>query len=89
MLKTDEWLEVGDWVYKHFDYLTGISFLPYSEHNYKQAPIQPIDEDTYIETLSTFPQNISWVQLGSYEEDDQTEGAKTLACTGGVCEFNI
>ena len=86
-VKEHEWLEVGDWVYKNFDYLTGISFLPYSDHTYQQAPYQPISEEEYHAALSAFPSDIDWLQLSSYEKEDHTEGAKTLACTGGVCEI--
>ena len=86
-VKEHEWLEVGDWVYKNFDHLTGISFLPYSDHTYQQAPYQPISEEDYNAAFATFPSDIDWLQLSTYEKEDNTEGAKTLACTGGVCEI--
>lgn len=79
-VKDDEWLAVGDWVYKNFDSITGISFLPYSDHTYKQAPYQVITKDEYKgDTI------INWDNFT--EIDDSTEGAQTLACTAGHCEI--
>ena len=86
-VKEDEWLSVGSWVYENFDHLTGVSFLPYTEHNYAQAPYQPISEEEYNDALSKFPQSIDWNELSLYEQEDNTEGAQTLACTGGACEI--
>ena len=86
-VKDEEWMEVGAWVYRNFDHISGISFLPYSDHTYQQAPYQPISQEAYDEALLAFPQDIDWSLLSSYEKEDNTEGAKTLACTGGVCEL--
>ena len=86
-VKPDEWLEVGAWVYENFDYLTGISFLPYSDHVYQQAPYQPISKKEYNNALKEFPRSINWHELGSYEAEDNTKGAETLACTAGQCEL--
>lgn len=86
-VKQDEWLKVGSWVYDNFDYLTGVSFMPYSDHVYDQAPYQPISEEEYAQALSTFPNEVDWTKLGEYEQEDNTEGAKELACVGGVCEI--
>ena len=80
-------MEVGAWVYERFDELTGVSFLPYTEHTYVQAPYQPITEEEYIKHENAFPRAIDWKDLGTYETEDKTEGSKTLACTGDVCEF--
>ena len=86
-VKEDEWLEVGAWVYENFDHLTGVSFLPYSEHSYEQAPYQPVSETEYNAALSEFPSPINWNELSLYEQEDNTEGAQTLACTAGGCEI--
>ncbi len=85
-VRDEEWMEVGAWVYRNFDICSGISFLPHSEHTYQQAPYQDCDEDTYQELLSQMPKNIDWTSLGLYENEDNTAGSQTLACTGGVCE---
>jgi len=73
-------------VYNHFDEVSGISFLPYSEHSYKQAPYQECDEETYRKLLSETPTDIDWSQLQEFEDDDQTSGSQTLACSGDSCE---
>jgi len=86
-VKEDEWLEVGAWVYENFDHLTGVSFLPYSEHSYEQAPYQPVSETEYNAALSEFPSPINWNELSLYEQEDNSEGAQTLACTAGGCEI--
>ncbi|MFA5142494.1 MAG: hypothetical protein WC471_06015, partial [Candidatus Woesearchaeota archaeon] len=85
-VKDEEWMEVGAWVYKHFDEISGISFLPYSNHTYVQAPYEDITKEQYESFLSTMPTNIDW--SGMVEEDDNTEGAQTLACTGNSCELS-
>lgn len=85
--KDSEWLEVGAFVYKNFDEISGISFLPYSDHNYKQAPYQPIDEKTYLDTYNRMPQNPDWSRISEYEKDDETKHGKELACTGGSCDW--
>jgi len=86
-VKPDEWLEVGHWVYKNFDSVTGISFLPYSDHVYEQAPYTAVSKFRYEEALSKFPKDIDFKKLDRYEEEDNTEGSQTLACTGGACEI--
>lgn len=86
-VKEDEWIEVGAWVYKHFDWMSGVSFLPYSEHVYKQAPYQDCDSIMYQRELDKMPKNIDWTQLSSYETTDMTEGAQELACVAGGCEI--
>lgn len=84
-VKEHEWLEVGAWVYRHFDQIGGVSFLPHSDHSYKQAPYQEIDEATYNTLLSEFP-SIDWTVLLSYEDEDTTTSSQELACTAGGCE---
>ncbi|OGY62584.1 MAG: ribonucleoside-triphosphate reductase [Candidatus Harrisonbacteria bacterium RIFCSPHIGHO2_01_FULL_44_13] len=82
----DEWLKVADWLYENWDILGGLSFLPRAEHIYALAPYEEIDEKTYKERLKNFPK-IDFAQILLYEKDDETEGAKELACVGGVCEI--
>jgi len=87
-VKEDEWMEVGAWVYKHFDEVSGISFLPHSDHSYKQAPYQEVTEEEYSELLAKMPANIRWEDLSFYETEDGTSGTQTLACTSdGNCEI--
>ena len=85
-VKKDEWFEVGTFVYEHFDEMTGVSFLPYNEHTYQQAPYQEIDKEEYKNILSTMPKSIDWSRLSEYEKEDTTTSSQTMACTGDVCE---
>ena len=80
----DEFLAIGNWLYNNFDDCSGVSFLPYSDHSYQQAPYEAIDEETYKELKKASPTQISW---DITENSDVTEGAQTLACTGGACEI--
>jgi ribonucleoside-triphosphate reductase (thioredoxin) len=86
-VKEDEWIDVGAWVYKNFDILSGVSFLPHSEHTYRQAPYQECDEKTYLEFLSKMPESIDWSQLSAYEAEDTTTGSQEYACAAGFCEI--
>ena len=86
-VRDHEWLEVGAWVYKHFDEVSGISFLPHSDHSYKQAPYQECSEREYLDMLSIMPDNIDWAGLSEFEREDTTKGSQTLACSSGVCEL--
>ncbi len=86
-VKEHEWMEVGAWVYKHFDELSGVSFLPYDGGNYQQAPYQEITEDEYDNLLARFPLNVDWSLLGEYEKEDMTTGMKEYSCTGDSCEL--
>ena len=86
-VKEDEWMEVGAWVYENFDYLSGVSFLPYDGGTYKQAPYQEISEEAYNEWLKDHPMpNIDWGDLSFYEFEDSTTGSQELACVSGVCD---
>ena len=85
--KPEEMLEVGAWVHRHFDEMSGISFLPVSDHTYDQAPYEEIDKETYEMMLNNMPKDVDWTKLGEYELEDRTAGTKTMACTGGVCEI--
>lgn len=82
----DEWIEVAAWVYKNWDDVAGISFLPRTDHVYKQAPYQAVSKEEYEELLSKMPKTIHWSLLSHYEVEDNTEGSQTLACSAGACE---
>ena len=87
-VKEHEWLEVGAWVYENFDWMSGVSFLPFSEHSYKQAPYQDCDNNQYKELLNKMPKNVDWSMLGEYEKTDMTIGSQELACSAaGGCEI--
>ena len=85
-VKEHEWMNHGAWVYENFDIMSGVSFLPFSDHSYTQAPYQDINEEDYKELISKMPQNVDWVKLSEYEKSDMTLGSQELACTAGVCE---
>lgn len=85
-VKDHEWLDVGAWVYRHFDEVSGISFLPHSDHGYKQAPYQEISEIEFYELQSQMPTDVDWSKLSEYEIEDHTTSSQTMACSGGVCE---
>ena len=86
-VKENEWIEVGAWVYKNFDLMSGVSFLPYSEHTYKQAPYQDCDKKDYEELLKKMPTDVNWSKLSEYESSDMTVGSQELACVSGSCEI--
>jgi len=87
-VKEDEWMEVGAWVYKNFDEVSGISFLPHSDHTYKQAPYQEVSKEEYLALVSKMPKNIRWEDLSFYETEDGTSPSATLACSSdGNCEL--
>jgi len=85
-VKEEEWMDVGSWVYEHFDEVSGISFLPFSEHTYQQAPYQDITSIEYDEAKIKMPEKIDWSLLSDFEKEDTTSGGRELACTAGVCE---
>ena len=86
-VKDHEWVEVASWVWENFDDISGISFLPYSEHVYRQAPYQDCTEEEYKEALTTMPKNVDWAELSKYESQDYTVASQELACTAGGCEI--
>jgi len=86
-IKANEWMEVGAFVYEHFDEMSGVSFLPYDEHTYQQAPYQEIGASAYHEMLELMPSRIDWSKLGDFEKEDGTKSSQTFACTGEVCEI--
>ena len=85
-VKENEWMEVGAWVWEHFDEVSGVSFLPFSDHTYKQAPYQDCTEEEYKELLKALPKDVDWAELGDYEKEDNTAGTQTFACSGNSCE---
>ena len=86
-VRDDEWMEVGAFVFKHFDEMSGVSFLPHSDHTYQQAPYQDCTEEEYNAMLDKFVYDIDWSQLAEYEKEDTTAGNQTFACSGDVCEI--
>ena len=86
-VKESEWMEVGAWVYANFDQMSGVSFLPFSEHTYRQAPYQDCDREEYEKLLREMPKNVDWSQLAKYEQVDSTVASQELACTAGSCEI--
>jgi ribonucleoside-diphosphate reductase alpha chain len=85
-VKEDEWVDVAQFVYKNFDDITGVAFLPYDDHEYKQAPYQEITEDEYVGLLDQMPRDVDWTGLSEYEGRDSTRSSQTLACSGDFCE---
>tara|TARA_Y100001978_G_scaffold7067_1_gene6002 strand:- start:980 stop:1354 length:375 start_codon:yes stop_codon:yes gene_type:complete len=85
-VRDDEWLDVGAFVYKHFDEMSGVSFLPHSDHTYQQAPYQDCSKEEYEDLLKTMPKKIDWNTLSEYEQEDNTKSSQTFACSGDVCE---
>ena len=86
-VKEHEWLEVGAWVYDNFDMMSGVSFLPFSEHTYKQAPYQDIQKEDYEVLLKKMPKEVDWTKLAEYEKTDMTIASQELACVAGGCEI--
>ena len=86
-VKSEEWLEVGAFVYKHFDEMSGVSFLPFNEHTYQQAPYQDCGKSEYDMLKAVMPKRIDWSKLSEYESEDNTSGSQTLACSGDSCEI--
>jgi ribonucleoside-diphosphate reductase alpha chain len=86
-VRDSEWMAVGAFVYEHFDEMSGVSFLPHSDHSYQQAPYQEVDKDAYNVLLKDMPKKIDWAGLSEYEKDDNTNAMQTLACSGDSCEI--
>lgn len=85
-VRDHEWPSVGAWVYEHFDEITGLSFLPYDDHTYEQAPYQPITKERYEELVADFPKEIDWALLAHYEGGkDTTTVSQEYACVSGAC----
>lgn len=86
-VREHEWIEVANWVYEHWEDVGGLSFLPTDDHSYKQAPYQACDEATYNRFYKDTPKVIDWSMLSAYEQEDNTTGSQTLACTSSGCEL--
>jgi len=86
-VRDEEWLEVGAFVYKHFDEMSGVSFLPHSDHTYQQAPYQECSQEEYEELAEKMPKSIDWANLALYEAEDNTSGMQTMACSADSCEI--
>tara|TARA_Y100000034_G_scaffold29116_1_gene35074 strand:- start:1086 stop:3026 length:1941 start_codon:yes stop_codon:yes gene_type:complete len=85
-VKEHEWFAVGAWVYENFDDICGVSFLPYSDHSYKQAPYQDCTRTEYKKLLKKMPKDVDWSEMNKYEQEDNTAGSQTMACSGSSCE---
>ena len=86
-VKENEWMGVGNWVWDNFDTISGISFLPFSDHTYRQAPYQDCTENEYKELFKKIPQNVDWSELSKYEQQDYTVASQELACSADGCEI--
>lgn len=86
-VREEEWMRVGAWVYDNFDYMSGVSFLPYDGGTYRQAPYTECTKEEYLEFCSTMPDDIDWFGLQQYEKEDTTTGTQELACSAGSCEI--
>jgi ribonucleoside-diphosphate reductase alpha chain len=84
-VKEDEWMDVGAWVWRNFDEVSGVSFLPHDGGSYRQAPYEECSKEEYEKLLAKMPVTIDWDSLK--EETDNVEGAQTLACVAGHCEI--
>jgi len=86
-VREHEWLEVAAWVYKNFDFMSGVSFFPHSDAVYTQAPYEEVDEATYHDLLASMPKDIDFYKLQEYEKEDTTKGTQEFSCVGDVCEL--
>jgi len=86
-VKEEEWMDVGAFVYEYFDEMSGVSFLPHSDHTYRQAPYQDCTKEEYAELEAKMPRVIDWSLLAQYESEDNTKGSQTLACAADGCEI--
>jgi ribonucleoside-diphosphate reductase alpha chain len=86
-VKESEWPEVGGWVWNHIEEMSGVSFLPFSEHTYQQAPYQDCEKEDYEALLAKMPKDVNWAMLADYEKQDTTTGSQELACVAGGCEI--
>jgi ribonucleoside-diphosphate reductase alpha chain len=85
-VKEEEWMGVGAWTYENFDMMSGVSFLPFADHTYRQAPYQDCDKQQYDELMKKMP-SADWSKLSDYEEKDMTAGSQELACSADGCEI--
>ena len=85
-VKEEEWMKVGTWLYDNFDIASGVSFLPFADHTYQQAPYQDIEAEEYLEWSGRVPSSLDWEKFSMYEKEDNTSGTRELACTADACE---
>lgn len=81
-------MQVGNWVWNHLNEISGIAFMPHTDHEFSQAPYQEITQEEYEKLEALMPVNVDWTGLSDYEKEDHTTGSKELSCTAGVCELN-
>ena len=87
-VKEDEWMSVGAWTFNNFEYMSGVSFLPFADHSYRQAPYQDCSKSEYEALLKKMPKEVDWSKLSEYEKQDMTAGSQELACSAdGACEI--
>ena len=82
-----DFMAIGQWVWNNWDWVSGISFLPQSDHIYEQAPFEATDKETYETLRDCMPHSIDWGKLSMYEQEDTTISSQTMACVGGSCEI--
>jgi ribonucleoside-diphosphate reductase alpha chain len=80
-------LGIGQWIWNNWDWVSGISFLPHTDHVYEQAPFEAITKEVWAEMVKLIPNNINWDELAQYEHEDTTTSSHSLACVGGSCEI--
>ena len=85
-VRDHEWAEVGAFVYKHFDEMSGVSFFPKDDHVYQQAPYSECTKEEYEEAIKKAPSRIDWSLLKDFEKEDTTSSSQTFACSGDSCE---
>ena len=85
-VKEDEWMSVGAWTFNNFEYMSGVSFLPFADHSYRQAPYQDCTKSEYETLLRKMPKEVDWSKLSEYEKQDMTIGSQELACSADGCE---
>jgi ribonucleoside-diphosphate reductase alpha chain len=86
-IRESEWMDVGAWVYRHFDSVSGVAFLPYSGHSFRQAPYCEVTKEEHDKAMAVMPKNVDWSKLGQFEIEDNTQMEKTLACVGDSCDL--
>ena len=86
-VKENEWMGVGNWVWDNFDTISGISFLPFSDHTYRQAPYQDCTKEEFKGLFKKIPQDVDWSELSKYEQQDYTVASQELACSADGCEI--
>jgi ribonucleoside-diphosphate reductase alpha chain len=87
-IRESEWMDVGAWVYRHFDSISGVAFLPFSGHSYRQAPYREATKEEYDKAMAAMPKNVDWSKLGQFELEDNTQMEKALACNGSdTCDL--